>query len=58
MDRVVAVVNGEIITMSDLQREEALKKTDKPDERLLLEDMIDRKLQMAAAKRAGMDVTD
>ncbi len=59
VDRVVAVVNGEIITMSDLQREEALKKTDsKQDERLLLEDMIDRKLQMAAAKRAGMDVTD
>jgi len=58
VDRVVAVVNDEIITMSDLQREEALKKTDKPDERLLLEDMIDRKLQMAAAKRAGMDVTD
>ncbi len=59
VDRVVAVVNGEIITMSDLQREEAAKKTDgKQDERLLLEDMIDRKLQMAAAKRAGMDVTD
>jgi peptidyl-prolyl cis-trans isomerase SurA len=59
VDRVVAVVNGEIITMSDLQREEALKKIeDKKDERLLLEDMIDRKLQMAAAKREGMDVTD
>ena len=59
VDRVVAVVNGEVITMSDLQREEALKKTDgKLDERLLLEDMIDRKLEMAAAKRAGMDVTD
>jgi peptidyl-prolyl cis-trans isomerase SurA len=59
VDRVVAVVNGEIITMSDLQREEALKKADgKQDERLLLEDMIDRKLEMAAAKRAGMDVTD
>jgi peptidyl-prolyl cis-trans isomerase SurA len=59
VDRVVAVVNGEIITMSDLQREESLKKADvKQDERLLLEDMIDRKLQMAAAKRAGMDVTD
>ncbi len=59
VDRVVAVVNGEIITMSDLQREESLKKSEgKPDERLLLEDMIDRKLQMAAAKRAGMDVTD
>jgi peptidyl-prolyl cis-trans isomerase SurA len=60
VDRVVAVVNGEIITLSDLQREEALKKVDvrKEDERLLLEDMIDRKLQLAAAKRAGMDVTD
>ncbi len=36
-----------------------LRKSDsKLDERVLLEDMIDRKLQMAAAKRAGMDVTD
>jgi peptidyl-prolyl cis-trans isomerase SurA len=59
VDRVVAVVNEDIITMSDLQREESLKKGGiKMDERLLLEDMIDRKLQMAAAKRAGMDVTD
>jgi len=59
VDRVVAIVNDEIITMSDLQREESLRKTNgKVDERLLLEDMIDRKLQMAAAKRAGMDVTD
>ncbi len=59
VDRVVAVVNNEIITLSDLQREEALRKNDnKVDERMLLEEMIDRKLQMAAAKRAGMDVTD
>ncbi len=59
IDRVVAVVNGEIITMSDLQREEMLRKSGgKLDEHTLLEDMIDRKLQMAAAKRAGMDVTD
>lgn len=59
VDRVVAVVNNEIITLSDLQREETLKKVDtKQDERLLLEDMIDRKLQMAAAKGAGLDVTD
>jgi peptidyl-prolyl cis-trans isomerase SurA len=59
VDRVVAVVNDEIITMSDLQREEAMKKHDaKQDDRLVLEDMIDRKLQMAAAKRVGMDVTD
>jgi hypothetical protein len=28
VDRVVAVVNNEIITLSDLQREEALKKVD------------------------------
>ncbi len=59
VDRVVAVVNNEIITLSDLQREEALKKVNaNTDERQLLEDMIDRKLQMDAAKRAGMDVTD
>ena len=59
VDRVVAVVNDEIITLSDLQREEALKKRDAVrDDRLVLEDMIDRKLQMAAAKRAGVDVTD
>ncbi|MDA8099728.1 MAG: peptidylprolyl isomerase [Nitrospiraceae bacterium] len=57
IDRVVAVVNDEIITMSDLQRE-MTKKTDIKDEHLMLEDMIDRKLQMAAAKRNGMDVTD
>ena len=59
VDRVVAVVNDEIITLSDLQREEALKKGEAArDHRLVLEDMIDRKLQMAAAKRAGVDVTD
>ena len=59
VDRVVAVVNNEIITLSDLQREEALKKrVAERDDRLVLEDMIDRKLQMAAAKRAGVDVTD
>ena len=59
VDRVVAVVNDEIITLSDLQREEALKKSDAlRDDHMVLEDMIDRKLQMAAAKRAGVDVTD
>jgi peptidyl-prolyl cis-trans isomerase SurA len=57
IDRVVAVVNDDIITMSDLLREKA-KRTDVKDDKLLLEDMIDRKLQMAAAKRNGMDVTD
>jgi peptidyl-prolyl cis-trans isomerase SurA len=59
VDRVVAVVNDEIITMSELQREAALRKIEpRPDDRLVLEDMIDRKLQMAAAKRTGMDVTE
>jgi peptidyl-prolyl cis-trans isomerase SurA len=59
VDRVVAVVNDDIITLSDLQREEALKKNNgKIDPRLVLEDMIDRTLQMEAAKREGMEVTD
>jgi peptidyl-prolyl cis-trans isomerase SurA len=59
VDRVVAVVNNEVITMSDLQRELAAKKSSAADDdQLVLEDMIDRKLQMAAAKRVGVDVTD
>jgi peptidyl-prolyl cis-trans isomerase SurA len=59
VDRVVAVVNDEIITMSDLQREAALKKSGAAqDDRLVLEDMINRKLQMAVAKRTGMDMSD
>ncbi len=57
VDRVVAVVNDEIITMSDLQRE-MQKRRDIADQRLLLEDMIDRKLQMVAAKRNGLEVAD
>ncbi len=59
VDRVVAVVNQDIITMSDLQREAQKDHDGKPaDNKLILEDMIDRKLQMAAAKKSGMDVTD
>lgn len=57
VDRVVAVVNDEVITMSDLQRE-SLKRPAGTDQRLTLEEMIDRKLQMVAAKRNGMEVTD
>ncbi|MHB8846469.1 MAG: peptidylprolyl isomerase [Nitrospirota bacterium] len=57
VDRVVAVVNDEIITMSDLQRE-MQKRTDMTDQKLMLEDMIDRKLQMDAARRNGMAVSD
>ena len=58
LDRVVAVVNDEIITLSDLQREEEKKIGAARDEHLVLEDLIDRKLQLAAAKRSGVDVTD
>ena len=61
VDRVVAIVNDEVITLSDLQREEALynKRNEvKQGTQHILDDMIDRKLQMAAAKRTGMDVTD
>jgi peptidyl-prolyl cis-trans isomerase SurA len=57
VDRVVAVVNDDIITMSDLQRE-MQKHTDITDQRLMLEGMIDRKLQMIAAKRTGINVTE
>ena len=57
VDRVVAVVNDEVITMSDLQREQQ-KRGDRQDERVVLEDMIDRKLQMVAAKRNGLDATE
>lgn len=58
VDRVVAVVNDEIITLSDLQREDQKKGGAARDEHVLLDDLIDRKLQMAAAKRSGIDVTD
>ncbi len=58
VDRVIAVVNDDIITMSDLQREAAKNHGDKRDDGLLLEDMINRKLELAAAKRASMDTTD
>jgi peptidyl-prolyl cis-trans isomerase SurA len=61
VDSVIAVVNDEVITLSDLQREEALHKKKneaRRDTHSILDDMIDRKLQMAAAKRTGMEVTD
>jgi peptidyl-prolyl cis-trans isomerase SurA len=58
VDRVVAVVNDEIITLSDLQREDLKKSGAARSEHMVLEDLIDRKLQLAAAKRSGVDVTD
>lgn len=57
VDRVVAVVNDEVITLSDLNRE-MQKRPDIADRKLMLEEMIDRKLQMWTAKRNGMAVTD
>jgi peptidyl-prolyl cis-trans isomerase SurA len=57
VERIVAVVNEEIITLSDLQREMP-KRPDITDQRLVLEAMIDRKLQMISAKRNGIDVTE
>jgi len=58
VDRVVAVVNDEIITLSDLQREDRKKSGAASDEHMRLEDMINKKLQLAAAKRSGIDVTE
>lgn len=58
VDRVIAVVNEEIITMSDLQREAEKLRGARMDDRLLLEEMINKKLQLAAAKKSGMDVSD
>ena len=58
IDRVVAVVNDEIITLSDLQREDLKKIGAARDEHLRLEDLIDKKLQLVAAKKNGIDVTE
>lgn len=58
VDRVVAIVDDEVITMSDLQHEAAKSGVQNQDHRALLEEMINRKLQLAAAKRSGLDVTD
>jgi len=57
VERVVAVVNDEIIPLSDLLRE-MQKRPDINDQRLVLEAMIDRKLQMISAKRNGIDVSE
>jgi peptidyl-prolyl cis-trans isomerase SurA len=58
VDRVVAVVNEDIITLSDLQREDLKKSGAARDEHVVLEDLIDRKLQLSAAKRSGIEVTE
>ncbi len=58
IDRVIAVVNNEIITMSDLERASAKLKEKTLDQREVLEELINKKLQLAAAKQAGMDITE
>jgi len=70
LDRVVAVVNQEVITWSDLykamefeasDRTKALKDDEKrrifkENEAIFLESLIDMKLQIQAAKQMGMEV--
>jgi len=68
VDRIVAEVNDEVITMSELQRDsrsiEAQEgispkgKEDKDLERQMLESLIDRKLAKAEAKRRGIKIED
>ena len=68
VDRIVAEVNDEIITMSELQAasksmeaQAGIKpkgKEEKDVERQMLEALIDRKLAKAGAKRRGMNIED
>src|SRR5271157_5852910 len=68
VDRIVAEVNDEVITMSELQRAsrsiEAQQgispkgKEDKAIEHQMLESLIDRKLANAEAKRRGIKIDD
>ncbi len=68
VDRIVAEVNDEIITMSELQAasksmeaQAGIKpkgKEEKEVERKMLEALIDRKLAKAEAKRRGMNIED
>jgi len=68
VDQIVAQVNDEVITMSELQRasrsieaQEGISpkgKEDKAFERQLLQTLIDRKLAKAEAKRRGIKIED
>ncbi|MGP8050540.1 MAG: SurA N-terminal domain-containing protein [Desulfobaccales bacterium] len=65
VDRIVAEVNDEVITMSELQRaskslaeEQGIKGEGKDIEHQLLESLIDRKLAKAEAKRRGIKIED
>ena len=68
VDRIVAVVNDEIITMSEVQSlaksieaQSGMKPTKREDleiQRKMLESLIDRKLAKAEAKKRGISVSD
>jgi peptidyl-prolyl cis-trans isomerase SurA len=65
IDRVVAVVNGDVIMMSELQEAIVLSRRDArslPDgaelERTLLNRLVDHRLQVQEAKREKIEVTD
>lgn len=68
VDRIVAEVNDEIITMSELEQMSKMiqpgqgknpkSKEDQAFKRKMLEALIDRKLAKAEAKRRGIDITD
>ncbi len=59
IDKVVAVVNNEVITLSELQ-EEAIKEKGSKDveqEREALNNLIDKRLQLQKARQLGINVT-
>jgi peptidyl-prolyl cis-trans isomerase SurA len=68
VDRIVAVVNDQVVTLSELQQtskamqaQAGLKpqlKEDKAFQRQMLESLIDRKLAQEEAKRRGITVSD
>src|SRR5208337_5508640 len=68
VDRIVAEVNDEVITMSELQKasrtieaQQGLSPTGKEGKEMehhLLESLIDRKLANAEAKRRGIKIED
>ncbi|OGP74698.1 MAG: hypothetical protein A2Y80_02615 [Deltaproteobacteria bacterium RBG_13_58_19] len=68
VDRIVAVVNNEVITMSELEQTarafqdqpgmRSPAKSDKAYQRQMLEVLIDQKLAKAEAKRRGITVSD
>ncbi|MBI5789618.1 MAG: peptidylprolyl isomerase [Candidatus Schekmanbacteria bacterium] len=67
VDKIVAVVNGEIITLNELQKlEKDIQKLDKDEEtgsnselsQILLNKLIDKKLQLQLAAKKQINVSD